>query len=101
MLSLYYLVLSSKRRHTICALVTGVQTCSLPIFLAMADLAQNHRGGEPIQVKDIARRQKIPEEYLGQIMVLLKRANLVRRSDERRVGKESVRTCRWRWSPLT
>lgn len=47
-------------------------------ILAMADLAQNHRGGEPIQVKDIARRQKIPEEYLGQIMVLLKRANLVR-----------------------
>lgn len=47
-------------------------------ILALADLAQNHRGGEPIQVKDIARRQKIPEEYLGQIMVLLKRANLVR-----------------------
>src|SRR3546814_10159605 len=25
--------LSSRRRHTICALVTGVQTCALPIFL--------------------------------------------------------------------
>src|SRR3546814_16802977 len=25
---------SSRRRHTICALVTGVQTCALPIFLA-------------------------------------------------------------------
>src|SRR3546814_6593717 len=24
---------SSRRRHTICALVTGVQTCALPIFL--------------------------------------------------------------------
>jgi len=47
-------------------------------ILALADLAQNYKGGEPIQVKDIARRQKIPEEYLGQIMVLLKRANLVR-----------------------
>ena len=46
-------------------------------ILAMADLAQNHKGGQPTQVKDIARRQKIPEEYLGQIMVLLKRANLV------------------------
>src|SRR3546814_1689669 len=23
---------SSRRRHTICALVTGVQTCALPIF---------------------------------------------------------------------
>src|SRR3546814_8325343 len=24
--------ISSRRRHTICALVTGVQTCALPIF---------------------------------------------------------------------
>lgn len=46
-------------------------------ILAMADLVQNHRGNRPVQVKEIARRQKIPEEYLGQIMVLLKRANLV------------------------
>src|SRR3546814_5576000 len=29
---------SSRRRHTICALVTGVQTCALPIF-DMANLA--------------------------------------------------------------
>src|SRR3546814_2494084 len=27
----YWCVLSSRRRHTICALVTGVQTCALPI----------------------------------------------------------------------
>src|SRR3546814_6258236 len=32
--------LSSRRRHTICALVTGVQTCALPIYLAIG------RGGE-------------------------------------------------------
>src|SRR3546814_8900126 len=30
---LWLLVLSSRRRHTRCALVTGVQTCALPIFL--------------------------------------------------------------------
>ena len=46
-------------------------------LLAMADLVQSYRGHQPVQVKGIARRQKIPEEYLGQIMVLLKRANLV------------------------
>ena len=46
-------------------------------LLALADLVQNYRGRQPVQVKEIARRQKIPEEYLGQIMVLLKRANLV------------------------
>src|SRR3546814_10259026 len=27
---------SSRRRHTICALVTGVQTCALPILWALA-----------------------------------------------------------------
>src|SRR3546814_3344281 len=27
---------SSRRRHTICALVTGVQTCALPIFVELA-----------------------------------------------------------------
>src|SRR3546814_2317511 len=29
-----YFFLSSSRRHTRCALVTGVQTCALPIFVA-------------------------------------------------------------------
>src|SRR3546814_4796095 len=29
---LYFVFLSSRRRHTRCALVTGVQTCALPIF---------------------------------------------------------------------
>src|SRR3546814_6350896 len=32
---------SSRRRHTRCALVTGVQTCALPIFDARA------RAGDP------------------------------------------------------
>jgi Rrf2 family protein len=44
---------------------------------ALVDLAQNFDAGEPIQVKDIARRQRIPEEYLGQLMVGLRRAGLV------------------------
>src|SRR3546814_3018280 len=35
-----YCFFSSRRRHTRCALVTGVQTCALPIFeRARADLA--------------------------------------------------------------
>src|SRR3546814_16670255 len=29
---------SSRRRHTICALVTGVQTCALPIYSSSASL---------------------------------------------------------------
>src|SRR3546814_3501594 len=34
----YYLFFSSRRRHTRCALVTGVQTCALPILLRLPDL---------------------------------------------------------------
>src|SRR3546814_1559725 len=37
--SLVSLLFSSRRRHTRCALVTGVQTCALPIECA-ADLAE-------------------------------------------------------------
>jgi Rrf2 family protein len=46
-------------------------------LLALAELVQNHKTSRPVQVKEIAQRQHIPEEYLGQIMVLLKRSNLV------------------------
>src|SRR3546814_3268923 len=35
-----YVLFSSRRRHTICALVTGVQTCALPIC---HDLCQGDR----------------------------------------------------------
>src|SRR3546814_4425426 len=33
MLGLFFFFFSSRRRHTRCALVTGVQTCALPIYL--------------------------------------------------------------------
>src|SRR3546814_8628099 len=32
-----FFVCSSSRRHTRCALVTGVQTCALPIYLGFGD----------------------------------------------------------------
>src|SRR3546814_13725647 len=35
-LSLLFFFLSSRRRHTRCALVTGVQTCALPIYSCCA-----------------------------------------------------------------
>lgn len=44
---------------------------------ALVELAQQHKAGEPVQVKDIARRQDIPEDYLGQLMVALRRSGLI------------------------
>src|SRR3546814_10677731 len=35
-LTFVYFFVSSRRRHTRCALVTGVQTCALPISLPLA-----------------------------------------------------------------
>src|SRR3546814_2526863 len=34
---------SSRRRHTRCALVTGVQTCALPIFARAAQILREKR----------------------------------------------------------
>src|SRR3546814_4942148 len=42
---------SSRRRHTICALVTGVQTCALPILpfaLPVVRRAVEKLGGKPV-----------------------------------------------------
>src|SRR3546814_1899026 len=44
-LCVVFFFFSSRRRHTRCALVTGVQTCALPIFVD-GDLAQ--RGGAAV-----------------------------------------------------
>src|SRR3546814_15190957 len=42
MISLYYIFFfSSRRRHTRCALVTGVQTCALPILVEMFAVVTN------------------------------------------------------------
>src|SRR3546814_5698306 len=93
---------SSRRRHTSCALVTGVQTCALTIsdgweliemdlsqieLRIAAELADEHNllgvfnsGGDPhwqTAIREIERG----------------------RSEERRVEKECVSTCRSRWSP--
>src|SRR3546814_4921815 len=115
-----FFFLSSRRRHTRCALVTGVQTCALPIlmfdrlnstplvlqipigaegdFLGVVDLigmrALTWRGettiGEDYEIEAIpAELQEQADEWRVKL----------RRSEERRVGKECVSTGRSRGSP--
>src|SRR3546814_1043526 len=106
-LSVAFFFFSSRRRHTRCALVTGVQTCALPI------------SGEPALLWLHCRhRLKLFRQYGG---VAHNRTPIVQlrwygffddvcnmeaggemmkdmvRSEERRVGKECVSTCRSRW----
>jgi Rrf2 family protein len=46
---------------------------------AVLDLAaQGGSGGGPIQTRDIARRQRIPEQFLEQLLAALRRAEVVR-----------------------
>lgn len=46
-------------------------------LLALAELAESYKLRRAVQVKEIAGNQQIPLQYLGQIMVLLRRGNLV------------------------
>src|SRR3546814_2170256 len=84
---------SSRRRHTRCALVTGVQTCALPIsVLVFADglKRKNLRGDWLLEIQNHA-------DDVGPVLAHPHGCDI--RSEERRVGKECVSTCRSRWSP--
>src|SRR3546814_3297904 len=90
---------SSRRRHTRCALVTGVQTCALPIsraiFVGLALwLAMLFWPG--VHVAPHHLWAVLLFGVLGAMMLGF--LGLIR-SEERRVGKECVSTCRSRWSP--
>src|SRR3546814_10267794 len=98
----YFFVFSSRRRHTRCALVTGVQTCALPI----SDFGNQRAGGiaDPRAQGIDAAGTKITlgaENVLADLGPVAFGIGLAaeQRSEERRVGKECVSTCRSRWSP--
>src|SRR3546814_1305228 len=76
---------SSRRRHTRCALVTGVQTCALPICPPSGIITPT-----PSVVLGSVSRTRSGDRCED------RRRD---RSEERRVGKECVSTCRSRWSP--
>src|SRR3546814_6909006 len=91
---------SSRRRHTRCALVTGVQTCALPIsvLLRMGKAtvgATFSLDREPSFAMVSEKYGPDSDQYRGVLAMYV----FGTRSEERRVGKECVRTCRSRWSP--
>src|SRR3546814_4968258 len=86
---------SSRRRHTRCALVTGVQTCALPIYGADYRTV-TAKGYVPALVLDDGA---VLTENIAILYWIAEQAPALMRSEERRVGKECVSTCRSRWSP--
>src|SRR3546814_5378559 len=108
-------VFTSRRRHTSCALVTGVQTCALPIYRLLTDVegdapmgrmmrqqywipcarsASLEADGAPARVRLLGRNYVAFRATDGRIGFFDEA-----RSEERRVGKECVSTCRSRLSP--
>src|SRR3546814_15972891 len=97
---------SSRRRHTRCALVTGVQTCALPIY----SLRLQERFSElslRVFTEGSTQFQLPAEDRPGQHPAVPSRGPLPRAiewptllvsSEERRVGKECTSKCRSRWS---
>src|SRR3546814_3100198 len=71
---------SSRRRHTSCALVTGVQTCALPIFALKgqdvrreaveeeAVVADDHRAAGEIFERFLERRERFGVEVVGRLV---------------------------------
>src|SRR3546814_3258995 len=115
--------LSSRRRNTRWALVTGVQTCALPICYDLdgkterlprgtttANLAERiPAGATNVRTAESNNRNEIfvtvgePTTTLfqptGKGIELVPITHPNDRSEERRVGKACVSTCRSRWSP--
>src|SRR3546814_9903254 len=90
---LLFVFFSSRRRHTRCALVTGVQTCALPICARKTATAPS----EPTE--DVTCAASTNLRRRGVIVICAMDVIAKIRSEERRVGKECVSTCRSRWSP--
>src|SRR3546814_15753033 len=120
----FFFFFSSRRRHTRCALVTGVQTCALPISLKTILVILAIIVAIPLIAALFVKREftserqitvnKPKQEVFDYIKHLSNQKdydvwhkmdpNAVTtasgtRSEERRVGKECVSTCRSRWSP--
>src|SRR3546814_12421853 len=125
---------SSRRRHSNCALVTGVQTCALPIC-ALVEAGGVEEVVKFLEARDLVYtgvleppKGKTPEDWEPRPQLLFKATlfgddvdrplrksdgswtyfagdmayhlDKFRRSEERRVGKECVSTCKSRWFAL-
>src|SRR3546814_958965 len=98
-------VFSSRRRHTRCALVTGVQTCALPsvqvhsITLGsnQAAIVRFSKTERDVNTGEVTKVRHLIATMAYQYVDVPPTETV--RSEERRVGKECVSTCRSRWSP--
>src|SRR3546814_1033133 len=109
---LIFFFFSSRRRHTRCALVTGVQSCALPISVCMVGKSWDFHVDVALGIPRAENVDMIAESVAmaagrgAEVMFDAEhffdgyKANpSYARSEERRVGKECFSTGRSRWSP--
>src|SRR3546814_10827958 len=89
---IYFFFFSSRRLHTRCALVTGVQTCALPIFLddlntepELCAMLLDFGDVTALSVEDLANQAERVMQILAPME--FKFFATAGRSEERRVGK--------------
>src|SRR3546814_8883359 len=112
MMLVNFFLFSSRRRQTSCALVTGVQTCALPIFSDAFRARYLSRPGHEGVFEARAIVFDGSDDYHHRIndpalaidddcILVIRGAGVIGwpRTEESRVGKECVSTCRSRWSP--
>src|SRR3546814_13463019 len=105
-------VFSSRRRHTRCALVTGVQTCALPIWSSTSRPTSDRNRVHSNALTHSPRADELGRKVERHRMAGGERAELMRsgkerdidgrqrhRSEEGRGGKGGVRTCKSQRSP--
>src|SRR3546814_14901717 len=100
--------------HTICAVVSGVQTWALPIYTGQGinkteDLelpVAHYMTSSYMQEQDFgfvnalaSMHARLNPGAVRKLIAVARKGVTHSRSEERRVGKESVRTHSSRWSP--
>src|SRR3546814_4417457 len=91
---MFFFFFSSRRRHTRCALVTGVQTCALPIYLRST--AGTRGNGEHMSdlLKWAAAGKRLTDRELGELAASAETDALLDAARERRdieIGRASCR----------
>src|SRR3546814_6726013 len=81
---------SSRRRHTRCALVTGVQTCALPISLGVRGVEEPELGATT-DGRIVNNEVRIIDEATGALLGEGAEGEILVRGPEVKIGRASCR----------